>query len=272
MKCAPDAMGWATLNDHRSPPVRTFSNTTVRAGSVIHLLLAGTAIGTLGLSGVMITTSLAPTTSHVPQPGTRHEIALALYSAGLSAETLAAAGVTEPNVAALVASAGRAAHENIDAIRAAERAWSSAKGELDSRERRLRAGPAVAKERAEYLAARERLAAAEKARATLYGAMVTGAAEHMTPEQMQAVRNIHDCRTRGVALEFRAQERTSADWIALREALASARISPRLGRADDPRGQEILLKARAEPRVAAMVVNLEALERVEADWRQAAGY
>jgi hypothetical protein len=182
---------------------------------------------------------------------------VALKRAGVDAQTLAAAGLGSAAVSALGQAATQHLATNFTALRTADTACAAARREADRLLRRIQAGKATAAEIAAYPAQKTTFANAEAARNGLLNNLFQAATAGLTNPQRALLATIRaNEANREAPVPYRTVTRTKAEWLQLREDLASERISLKEGTALYAPGQTRLALVRANATVAAANTSL----------------
>lgn len=230
----------------------------------------------LGLVVVLAIGIAAAFSYHRPgrQPATitAGQLAHLLHATGLTPEPLAASGVTAQQTTAIITRMRQQAPQLASQLISAEQAYEAAYREHDRLERLVRSGTATAQDVTALTAS---AAALQTARSDL-SAVVQGALEEAAAviganaaATIGAVRNTSDT---GLAIPYRVIARSSADWVALRNAVAARDIRTRLGELPPARSVALIASAEADPAVAAARVSLELNSAAVATaWNQAVG-
>jgi hypothetical protein len=189
--------------------------------------------------------SLAPT-SWIVTPAS---LEVALISAGLDADALAAAGVSPVGISGLVdAAESTLAQQPLEGLNAA---LGTARTACDERERKVQSGLATPQEVSGFATLKAALTAAENNRRSALDALFTAAAATLQSEPRTVLTTIRANRAWGLPIEFLTVNRSEADWIALRDALSNERICTKNGETPNVACQAMLTSARANVTVAA---------------------
>lgn len=236
-----------------SPPQR-------RAGrgwtltTTLALLAAGSSVFLAGYFGLRSTTLVA-----VPLPTsallTNQSIATWLARADLTPRNLAAVGVGSNGVNAIFASARSHLTDRAAALQSADDARASARADYETTLARVQAGLGSDQDIAGLPALLQNLQAAdqagEAALAAFRSAVLGQNGLGLSPVQQNAFDTLRANRTWEVPVQYKVVSRTESEWIALREALANARIAAQgQGEADQASAQRIA-DADALPAVSA---------------------
>lgn len=205
-----------------------------------------------------------------PPPPVNTAAAGVLYRVGLSAETLAASGVTAPQVSGLIAAA--LARYDPAALKSRDEARAHAAAEESRLSARARAGLASPEDLAALTAARASLAQAEAALTSYLDAMRTAACASLSPQQSTLIQASHANRSWDLPPQYLLKSRSEVSWVALREALDTKRISEKYGYEFPSSSQATLAAVDAESEIAAARTNLDAnIFEVQTAWNLAAG-
>ena len=243
-----------------------------RLGSIVSVLTAGLALTVLVGAGLISSGTVTwPMTSSRPEdPMTNHELAVALSRTGLSAESLAAAGATAVQTTALVDDARSYLTLHVQEVRDTEQALADAKFESDRLERKIQAGLGTQEDLAAYATAKAAAAAALAARDAELADFYTAAAEDLSATPKAVLSKLKGNTVWDVLPQYRAADRTQAEWVALRDALANKRIAEAAGGTPDEGCTQLLATADADPAVSAAKANLDSkLAEVTTAWNAA---
>jgi hypothetical protein len=197
---------------------------------------------------------------------------VALVRAGVDARSLAAAGVSSNQVAAVVAAASTHLGEHGSALSTADQAYAEARVAHDALERKVGSGLAGQEELTQWASARTTLASASAAQASALSATFNAAIAGLNETQRSKLAMLRANAGMPGPIEFKAVERTEAEWLSLRQALANERISAQCG--DEPHSgcQTLLSTARSNASVAAAKSACDTnLASIESAWSTAVG-
>lgn len=232
------------------------------------------SIGLLGLATAssMPSASLAPD----PEPLSNIELEVALRRAGISPESLAAAGVSPQQVPALVARARADLSEGIVAFRAAQRALSESRAGVDRLTRKVRAGLADQNEIAALQSARASFAAAESAHEDELDQVFMTAAQvsegGLNSGQLALLGTARQNAAWDLPDAYKVRSASEPDWVDLRDALAAERIAQRDSQEVPSSATDVLNQWRSHPSVAAALTTTDmTLDAVRAAWSAAIG-
>ena len=222
----------------------------------------------VGLGGLGSTADAAGLAAEPGPSPVALEITLA--ASGLSPRALAAAGATAAQTAAALDAAKGAIASVQGGLPALEQSASAAARRVDRLEALARSGTATAQDLAELSSARaERVRAAQARDAALESVFAAAAAE-LPPEAAAVLRRVRGAHDLPVA--HRAAERTEADAVRLRAALAQARIAGARGEAVPDDARRVIEPAEALPAAtAARQRLLEGQAAVTQAWNTAVG-
>ena len=195
-----------------------------------------------------------------------------LLSAGLSPRALAAAGVSQSSILATLQAAADQMNAAPIALDNAEETRATARNAADALARKIQSGKASQEEIASYPAAAIALAAAEAACQSVLDNYFSSAISNLPVGQRTALTNIRANRAWGLAEEYLVVNRSEAEWIALRDALANERIAVDLPETLSPSAQALLSTVRATPAVAASLTASQTnLPAISTAWNTAQG-
>lgn len=203
---------------------------------------------------------------------TASELAGALARTGLTPEHLAAAGLSAQQTAGLVAAAEDHLAEAIVGLRSDDSALASAQADHDRLLDLVQSGRGSADDAADLVTARSTLAAARAAVDAELAGLLAAATEGLGQAQTAALAVLRTNAGRPVPVKYRVVERTDAEWVELRDALAHSRISQRRGEEVCDEAGNCILSADSAPAVAAAGTNLDSnLAAVTAAWDTGVG-
>lgn len=203
---------------------------------------------------------------------TAHELAAAMLRIGLGPAQLTAAGGSPSTVATVVDDSLDDMIANPAVIELADAAFAGSKQQCDLLKRVIQSGQATSEQITTYAVARTQLSLADSQRHSVLTALLTSAAASLNASQQDTLAAIRGNRNWDLPIEFLTVDRTEAQWVQLREALANERISAKLGEEPDPEAQALLLQLRGNPLVATAKANLDAnLTVITVAWEQAIG-
>jgi len=213
--------------------------------------------------------SLAPT-AHAASSGGSLEVTL--LRCGLESKSLAAAGVSSNEVAAVVGAMSDAIAADPGALGNADAAVASARMHADALTRKVASGLATQEEVAALASAKSALSNAEAARAAVIDGLFADATEGLAPSKVTALSAIRANRVQELPVEFLVKSREHTEWHALRKALANERICAKIGDEPDPGMQTKLATWRAEEACAAAKAACDANgDAVKSAWDSAVG-
>jgi hypothetical protein len=228
----------------------------------------------LGLVALAGTAAVAVLLARQPQPQPQPPLpspaqtAVMLHAVSLTPDALAAAGVTASQTTEALLRIRDQLPQLASQFDAAHNSYSAESIEHDRLERLVRSGKGTEQDVVALHTARTQLqaAAAQRDAATL--AFVQAA--DLGPEVNTRLAALSDRRGDGLAIPYRAATRPDADWLALRQALASADIHTRLGEEVPQPARAVVLANDALPAVANARASLDANgPAVNTAWNQA---
>jgi hypothetical protein len=215
----------------------------------------------------------APAISQRPEidPLTNGELGMALVTAGLSPKALAAAGLSESQVTALVGRARTHLTEHIQELRDADQALFSAQASHDALQRRIQSGQGNQADLTNFATAASDLASARTARQSVISDLITASVNGLAAEKTSALATLRANASWELPPQYLVVNHSESDWVALRDAVANDAISARNGNDPDPDAHTLLLQAQADPSVAASSASLQNLNALNLAWNQAVG-
>lgn len=214
--------------------------------------------------------ALLSPTQQAPSPS--EQVRLALYSAGLTPEALAAAGVTgAEQVSAVVAAVKAQFVNNPTALTTAHQAVGLARQAVADLEKAVQSGTGSAESVTSLGQARSSLSTATASRDNLVNGLFTTGTNSLSPAQRATLSTIRENAKWTCPIEFLCVNRSESDWVALTAALAHERIASKRGTPVDAAVQSALTEARGVPAVATAASNLAThLPSVRQAWETAA--
>ena len=205
-----------------------------------------------------------------PPPPANTEFAGVLLRLGLGADALAAAGVTSPQATALVAAIESAYTPATLANR--DEAFIAAKQAHDRLRRLVQSGKATEADVTALGTAAAASASATQARDDYLAGLRSAGLVTLSEGQAALVEHIRANRTWGLPTQYLVKDRAEAEWVRLRDSLASKRIAEE----DEeetfaPAAQSHLAAVDAEAEIASAKVALDSnLAAVQSAWNLAA--
>jgi hypothetical protein len=199
-----------------------------------------------------------------------------LIRSGLGADALAAAGVPAASVTAVLQAAADELNAHPSTLPAADTSYTAARVESDRLRALIQSGQASQEQIASYQTQMANLAAASGQRATALDAVFAAATANLTAPQRTALTQIRANRavdhSKDFPIEFLVVERSEAQWIALRDALANEKQAIKYPDTLNEVAQSRLATARSDQSVAAARTSLVSnLATVTASWNTASG-
>ena len=234
-------------------------------GALSALSLVG-IVFVLGLAGL----ALKDSGSDPPPPPVNSVFAGVLLRVGLSADALAASGVSAQQASALVAALQ--AQYDPATLASRDQAFVEAKQSRDRLARKVRSGLGGEADVTALARAETALTSATSARDGYLGTLRAAALGTVSPTVSAALQRIRANSGWGLPTQYLVKDRTEADWVALRDALATKRISEQ----DDEEefaasAQSRLAAVDAEAEIAAAKVALDTnIAAVQTAWNSAA--
>lgn len=205
-----------------------------------------------------------------PPPPVNTEFAGVLIRVGLSADTLAAAGVTSTQVSGL-ASAVRTQHNPVT-LRGLDGAHTQAKATRDRLSRLVRSGLGTPADVSALAQAETDFTNAQNARQGYLDGLRAAGLATLASAQAAIVQTSTANRSWELPPQYLVKSRSQANWVALREALATKRISEQdAGEGFPLSAQTYLAAVDLEPEIAAAKVLLDTnIASVQTAWNAAA--
>jgi hypothetical protein len=205
-----------------------------------------------------------------PPPPVNTEFAGVLLRIDLGADTLAAAGITGEQVAALVAAVEQS--HSAATLQSRDEAYIAARVAHDRLRRLVQSGKGTQADVTALREAEESLANATSARESYLAGLRTAALATVTASQTTLVNRIHANRSWGLTAQYLVKDRSEADWVALHEALDAKRINEQDAEEELPASAQSYLAAiDAESEIATAKVNRDSnIAAVQTAWNLAA--
>ena len=195
-----------------------------------------------------------------------------LVRAGLDARALAAAGVPSQSVLAALQAAADVMNASPGALDSLDDAYGAARAASDARERKIQSGLATQEEVSGYAALKSARDSAAAATQTALDGIFNAAAATLTSNQRVLLTTIRANRAWGFDPEYLTVNRSEADWVRLRDALAHERIANQLPGTLNESAQTFLSGVRAEGSTAAAISAVSnSLSGITSAWNTAAG-
>ena len=212
-----------------------------------------------------ITLSSVSTTAQPSGPETNAaERARYLHLAGLTPECLCAAGLSTSDVTSAITDAVGVIETNAAGLVTAETALLNTERELDELTRLIRSGTASTEQKATLTTVTAAAQAAESDWQDLLDGIHDAVCADVTTDEADRIATILGNDRWSLPIEYKRANRTEAEWVALRNALAAERIAAADGEDLDSPFETLLLNARAEAGTAQamswMGSNLEAVK------------
>jgi hypothetical protein len=205
-----------------------------------------------------------------PPPPVNTEFAGVLLRLDLGADALAAAGVTSAQVPALVAAIEQG--YSPASLRSRDEAFIAAKQASEHLWRLVQSGQGSAEDVSALRTAEAALASATSARVTYLAGLRGAALGTVSASQAALVERIRANRAWGLPTHYLVKDRSEAEWVRLRDSLASKRISAEDEEETfDASARSHLAAVDAESEIASAKVDLDStLAAVQTAWNLAA--
>jgi hypothetical protein len=251
----------------RSSPSRS-------SGSVLSIVLVFTAgATTLGalFYGFVTTAESHRSTAVVRRNPTAADARFWLVRAGLDPKALAAAGFTDTQVTQLVTNTVDFLAGNVIAMEETDHAIRTAKESIARLEKTIMGGMARTGDTQALTSARTTLQSQEQLLDEhLAGLRAAGIGQLPVNNAAASLGALLRNRSKAASLEFAAEDRTQAEWIALRDALSARRVNQQMGR-DVPGSVTAIIARASTPAVSTAATRLNQVNvgRVTAAWDRA---
>lgn len=218
-------------------------------------LVALSIVGLIGGSVAYVScartnTAIASTAPTVPAIASPTDVLDGMYLAGLDPEALCAVGVSAQGMGAFVSEFRDDYMLHATELTQAETRIAEAQVASDALRRRIQSGKGSQEDVTAYQAALAQLAAGKTARTAALAACRAGAEATLSQAQRDQLERIRSNRHWELPLEFLLVDRTEAQWVALRDALANEKIAPRYGQETAPEHATVLASARGNADVS----------------------
>lgn len=191
-----------------------------------------------------------------------------LLRLGFGPRAVAAIGLEGSGLQTVLATHQDALEAVLEGLAARDGAYSQAKLEVDTLRRKVRSGLATPEEVLALAAAKQSLQEASAAREGFLDAVFETVCEHL-PQALREklVRIRANRRWNHLPIQYLVTERTEAEWILLRDALAAKRTHERVGDGVPQAALDLLGLCDADGSVSAALANRNAnLPGVQASW------
>lgn len=238
-----------------------------RTASILTTLSATLAGGALLTAGIvsMNSSGLLGMRQLIPTAG---EKALTLHRAGITPEALAAAGASPAQAAEAFADGIDYIDSSYATLATADAAYTTARRDSDQLRRTIAAGLATQEDHAAYATAETNM---DNAAASIEGVLnaLYAAAVADLPQGVQDNLDTIVLNTRwDVPIQYKTINRSEAQWVTLREALANDRICDELEEEPDPNLQSTLSQANSDAAAASVALQAN-LTNINTEWNDA---
>lgn len=180
-----------------------------------------------------------------------------LIRCGLDAQALAAAGVSANQATVIAQNAKAAMQAAPTALSAADVAFASAQAAADTLQRKIQSGRASSEEVASYASIAAAAATKKSDREAVIAALLSAGTTGLDAGTIAKLQTIRTNRAAwDLPIEFLVVNRSQADWVKLRDALANERISAKFEEPADQALAAQLATWRADQTVAAAKTGL----------------
>ena len=199
-------------------------------------------------------------------------LGVVMHRTGLTPEALAAAGLGEAGTMSVGGAAQQANTGLVTSLRELDHAVGQARKARDAAERKIQSGKASPEGIAAFPGLKQAFATASAARDTAVNGLFAAATESLNSTQRATLTAIRANAHWKLPTEFLVVERTEAEWVELRAALANERIAARNEETPNQQCQALLGTARANSAVAAAKTALDTnLAVVKQSWDTVTG-
>ena len=198
------------------------------------------------------------------------DLRTSLMRAGLSPETLAAAGVTSGQIEGIVADVEASNAGISNQLPTADASYATARAEVDELSRIVASGTASEEEVEDLAEAKTALAAAETAQATALTALFTAGKADLSGGVQTILGTLRSNLGQDAPTEFGTITRTDEEWLRLKRLLAHERVCAKTGDTPDSEAVAELAELRSNETVALAKTNLQTnLVTVKTAWNTA---
>lgn len=183
------------------------------------------------------------------------DIKTALYRAGLDPAALAVCGVNSEATSAVVTGVETYFTKNPTALATADENYTSAKVSYDSLARKVASGLASEQEITNLASASTTLTTATAARTNGINAIVTSATANLNNTQKELLTRLAINRSWGLEDHLCTVDRTQAEWVALRDAIATKKINEKYGDSIDSATAQLITNELAKGTVSQAKTN-----------------
>lgn len=222
-----------------------------KPGNILSLTLAGLVLAILVAVPAMMASN-----STASEP-TRTQLNVVLYQGSLDPEALAAAGVQAGQVSTLVTEAHATLTDRLDALMLAQMEHADAQRQVTALRRSIRAGTADQEAVSELANAQSAAATAQSSIDAIRAEIFAAATAHLDAESITRLHTLAANRRWRLPIQYAVRDRSEAEWVALREALANLRISSQLGEEPDPASAALVAGENSRPEVAQAATYLD---------------
>jgi hypothetical protein len=181
----------------------------------------------------------------------------ALIRAGLDPQALAAVGVSSNAISGLISSFRTAMEAEPTRLSTADTQYDTARVESDRLRRLIESGRGSTQDVSSYQTQVQALSTATAGRASALAAFSAAAMQNLSANQIAMLGRIKANRVRELPVEFLVIDRSDAEWVSLRDALANERIAAKHGEEPDAAQQAALATWRSNASVSSAKVSLD---------------
>ena len=174
----------------------------------------------------------------------------AMLRAGFDAKALTAVGLSANGTSAFVDAFRDAYGNQAAALDQADASFAAARVASDALRREIESGKGSAEDVTAYQAQISAMNTASVARTSALNSARAPAESLLSAEQRAQLARIRANKTWELPMQFLLVDRSEAQWVALRGALANEKIAPRYGEETAPAHASVLAAARAHNDVA----------------------
>lgn len=188
-----------------------------------------------------------------PPPFTMEtDVEVMLLRIGITPEVVAAAGVQSSTLQSALSAELEGLEAAVSTLATHDAACAAAKREVDALKREVQSGLGTEQDVTDLAAAKAALESATAARNTFLAGICAGLCENLSGDANTAIhRMCASKRWKTLPAAYRVEDRTEAEWLAIRDALASKKTHERFGDAVPAETTQFLASLDADADVAA---------------------
>eukprot|EP01026_Neomeris_dumetosa_P048723 TRINITY_DN42268_c0_g1_i4.p1 TRINITY_DN42268_c0_g1~~TRINITY_DN42268_c0_g1_i4.p1 ORF type:complete len:332 (-),score=34.81 TRINITY_DN42268_c0_g1_i4:114-1109(-) len=227
----------------------------------------------VAVAGLLVSAAISSLVTDWATPPTRKQVASVLLRVGMHPETLAAAGATPGELAAVFASAEEYLDSRYEDLERLDAEHGVAAAEYARIEKQVSDGRFDGDGEAELRAIAARRDAARSSVEAMLSSTADRGLARLDPETRSNLMLLKQNERWDVPVEMRCVNRTHEEWKALQQALVHERVMVRLGEAIDPEVAVLLARVRSDGAYLAVEARLATdAGRVRREFERLAGF